>query len=140
MQKTFKRVLAVGLSSVMAVSAFSISAAAAYNPDYHADTHTVFRHTEQTLAPGVEQYTNYAYATDGEQNVYFVTTADISRDDVIVQTSYMDQYRDKKLGMSKLTDQVASANAYYSDPSSPQFRNHNLCHSRYKRDNTPSPG
>ena len=121
MQKTFKRVLAVGLSSVMAVSAFSISAAAAYNPDYHADTHTVFRHTEQTLAPGVEQYTNYAYATDGEQNVYFVTTADISRDDVIVQTSYMDQYRDKKLGMSKLTDQVASANAYYSDPSSPQF-------------------
>ena len=121
MQKTFKRVLAVSLATVMAASAFSVVASAAYNKDYEADTHTVFKHTEQTLAPGVEQYTNYAYATDGEQNVYYVTTADISRDDVVVQTSYMDQYRDKKLGMSKLTDQIASANEYYSDPSSPQF-------------------
>ena len=69
MQKTFKRVLAVGLSSVMAVSAFSISAAA-YNKDYQSETHRVFRHTEQTLAPGVEYYNNYAYYNDGEQVVY----------------------------------------------------------------------
>ena len=119
MQKTSKRVLAIVLALIMALSVFSISASA-YSPGT-ADTHTVFKHTEQTLAPGVEYYKNYAYATDGEQNVYFVTTADITRDDVIVQTSYMDQYRDKKLGMSKLTDQVASANEYYSDPASPQF-------------------
>ncbi len=119
MQKTSRRVLAIVLALIMALSVFSISASA-YTPGT-ATTHTVFKHTESTLAPGVEQYTNYAYANDGEQNVYFVTVADINRDDVIVQTSYMDQYRDKKLGMSKLTDQIASANAYYSDPSSAQF-------------------
>ena len=121
MQKTSKRVLAVVLALVMALSVFSISAAAAYNPDYQSTTHTVFKHTEQTLAPGVDYYVNYCYANDGEQNVYFVATADISRDDVVVQTSYMDQYRNGTLGMSKLTDQVASANQYYSDPTSPQF-------------------
>ena len=119
MQKTFKRVLAVALACVLLASMCVISAAA-YSPG-NSTTHTVFRHTESTLAPGVEQYVNYAYANDGEQNVYFVTTADISRDDVIVQTSYMNQYRNKTLGMSRLTDQVASANEYYSDPSSPQF-------------------
>ena len=75
MQKTFKRVLAVGLSSVMAVSAFSISAAA-YNKDYQSETHRVFRHTEQTLAPGVEYYNNYAYYNDGEQVVYYAAVAD----------------------------------------------------------------
>ena len=114
------RWLSLLLCLVMVLGLFPTTTLA-YNPDFQSETHTVFRHTEATLAPGVEQYINYAYANDGEQNVYFVTTADITRDDVIVQTSYMDQYRDQKLGMSKLTDQIASANAYYSDPESPQF-------------------
>lgn len=121
MKKTPKRVLAVVLALVMALSVFSISASA-YNANYQSETHTVFKHTEQTLAPGVEFYKNYAYAkADGEQMVYYVTTADITRDDVIVQTSYKEQYKDGALGMQRLRDQVAFANDYYSDPDSPQF-------------------
>ena len=42
-----------------------------YDKDYVSDTHDVFKHTESTLAPGVEQYINYAYAKDGKQMVYF---------------------------------------------------------------------
>ena len=122
--KTPKKILALVLCVMMFISIIPMSVFAAvgnYNKDYVSDTHDVFKHTESTLAPGVEQYINYAYAKDGNQMVYYVTIADISRDDVVVQTSYKDQYRNKVLGMSKLTDQVASANAYYSDPTSPQF-------------------
>ena len=124
MQKTFKRVLAVALSTVMAASAFSISAAA-YNKDYKSETHTVFKHTEQTLAPGVEYYNNYAYSADGKQMVYYVSTADISRDDVVVQTSYLNQYKDKQPGMSKLSEQIAFANQYYTDSSNPLYLGEN---------------
>ena len=119
MQKTFKRVLAVGLSSVMAVSAFSISAAA-YNKDYQSETHRVFRHTEQTLAPGVEYYNNYAYYNDGEQVVYYAAVADINRDDVLVQGGYWNA-QTEQYGMSKLTEQAASATAKFADPSNPDF-------------------
>lgn len=122
--KTPKKILALVLCVMMFIGIIPMSVFAAvgnYIKDYDSETHDVFKHTESTLAPGVEQYINYAYAKDGNQMVYYVTIADISRDDVIVQTSYKDQYRNKVLGMSKLTDQVASANAYYSDPASPQF-------------------
>ena len=122
--KTPKRLLAAVLCAIMIIGIIPRSvfaAIAGYDKDFASETHDVFKHTEATLAPGVEQYINYAYAKDGNQMVYYVTVADISRDDVLVQTSYKDQYRDKILGMSKLTDQVASANEYYSDPASPQF-------------------
>ena len=87
----------------------------ACSTDFVSETHTVFKHTESTLAPGVEQYINYAYSSDGKQMVYYVATADISRDDVIVQTSYKEQY-DNGLGMEKLTNQIAYANEKYTDP------------------------
>lgn len=112
------------MSTVMAASAFSISAAA-YNKDYKSETHTVFKHTEQTLAPGVEYYNNYAYSSDGKQMVYYVSTADISRDDVVVQTSYLNQYKDKQPGMSKLSEQIAFANQYYTDSSNPLYLGEN---------------
>ena len=123
MQKNFKRVLAVALSTVMAASAFSISAAA-YNKDYQSETHTVFKHTEQTLAPGVEYYNNYAYLKDGEQVVYYAAVADINRDDVIVQGSYWNS-QIEQYGMAKLTEQVASANAKFSNPDDPDFISEN---------------
>ena len=123
MQKTFKRALAVSLASVMAVSAFSITASA-YNKDYKSETHTVFRHTEQTLAPGVEYYNNYAYLNDGEQVVYYAAVADINRDDVVVQGSYWNA-QTEQYGMAKLTEQVASANAKFSNPDDPDFISEN---------------
>lgn len=119
MQKTSRRVLAIVLALVMALSVFSISAVA-YTPGI-ATTHTVFKHTEQTLAPGVEYYNNYAYTVDGKQNVYFVTTADVTRDDVVVQTSYYHQYDDETMGMQTLTNQIAYANAKYSNPEDEGF-------------------
>lgn len=115
-----KTLSALILCFAMLFGLLSVSASA-YSKEFVSETHDVFKSTSATLAPGVEQYINYAYAKDGNQMVYYVTVADISRDDVVVQTSYKDQYRNKVLGMSKLTEQVASANEYYSDPASPQF-------------------
>ena len=123
MQKTFKRVLAVGLSAVMAASAFSISAAA-YNANYESETHDVFRHTEQTLAPGVEYYNNYAYLKDGEQVVYYAAVADINRDDVLVQGGYWNE-QTEQYGMAKLTEQVAAATAKFADPNNEEFISEN---------------
>ena len=119
--KLIKSFLAVVLCVALTAGLMTFVSSAAYNKDFVSETHDVFKSTSSTLAPGVEQYINYAYAKDGNQMVYYVTVADISRDDVVVQTSYKDQYRNKVLGMSKLTDQIASANEYYSDPTSPQF-------------------
>ena len=114
MQKTFKRVLAVALACVLLVSMFAISAAA-YSPG-NSTTHTVFKHTEQTLAPGVTYYNNFAYSSDNKQMAYYVATADLNNPDVVVQTSYRNQYNDGN-GMMRVTDQIAYANDFYSDAS-----------------------
>ena len=66
--KTPKKILALVLCVMMFISIIPMSVFAAvgnYNKDYVSDTHDVFKHTESTLAPGVEQYINYAYAKDG---------------------------------------------------------------------------
>lgn len=97
------------------------TAAFAAGTDYASETHDVFKHTESTLAPGVEQYINYAYAKDGKQMVYYVATADITRDDVVVQTSYLKQHENGIMGMEKLTNQMAYANGKYSNPDDAQF-------------------
>ena len=120
--KTF-RWLSLLLCLVMVIGLFP-TVALAYNPDYQSETHTVFKHTEQTLAPGVEYYNNYAYLNDGEQIVYYVATADINRDDVLVQGSYWNM-QTEQYGMSKLTEQAASANAKYADPNSDEFISEN---------------
>ena len=57
--KAVTRVLAIALCLVMLLSAAPLTAFG-YDASYESETHTVFRHTEQTLAPGVEYYNNYA--------------------------------------------------------------------------------
>lgn len=121
--KTPKKILALVLCVMMLVSVIPMSVYAAienYNKDYVSETHDVFKHTEQTLAPGVTNYTNYAYANDGKQMVYYVTTADLTRDDVVAQVAYKDMQNDV-YGMDKLSNMVACANEKYSDPTNPQF-------------------
>lgn len=110
------RLLAGLLAIVMVTCMTPISAIASYQKDFESETHTVFSHTESSLAPGVEQYINYAYSSDGKQMVYYVATADLNNKDVIVQTSYKDQYVNKQFGMTKLTEQIDFANDLYSDP------------------------
>ncbi|MDD7281724.1 MAG: phosphodiester glycosidase family protein, partial [Erysipelotrichaceae bacterium] len=83
-------------------------------------THEVFSTTNSTIAPGVTQSINYAYSADGKQMVYYVATADVTRNDVIVQSSYKDA-QCENLGMSKLTEQMAAANSVYSDPNNEKY-------------------
>ena len=118
-----RKLVAFLLSVVMLVGVFPIAASAAYG-DYTSETHTVFRHTEQTLAPGIEQYTNYAYLNDGEQVVYYVTISDLSRDDVVAQVAYKDMQCDE-YGLDKLSNMVAVANQKYADPTNPEFISEN---------------
>ena len=110
--KRFSKAMACVLSACMILSSFTVVASAA--SDYKSETHDVFKHTESTLAPGVEQSINYAYAKDGEQMVYYVATADIGRDDVEVHSSYKDA-QCTEFGMDKLTNQMAAADAKYTN-------------------------
>ena len=108
----FKQIFSFLLCVVLTISLIPGAVVAADtsggNGSFVSETHDVFQHTESTLVPGVEQYTNYAYAKDGKQMVYYVATADISRDDVVVQTSYLKQHENGVMGMDKLTNQIAS--------------------------------
>ncbi|MDD7602495.1 MAG: phosphodiester glycosidase family protein [Firmicutes bacterium] len=122
-RRMLRRVMSAFLCVMMVIMMQSTAAFAAidnYNKDYQSETHTVFKHTEQTLAPGVTNYTNYAYSNDGKQMVYYVTTADLTRDDVVAQVAYKDM-QNEVYGMDKLSNMVACANEKYSDPTNPQF-------------------
>ena len=124
MKKSMAQWLTSLLLAVMMV--FGLLPGAAFAADgsdaqFVSETHDVFKHTESTLAPGVEQYINYAYAKDGKQMVYYVATADITRDDVVVQTSYLKQHENGIMGMEKLTNEMAYANGKYSNPDDAQF-------------------
>lgn len=99
----FKQIFSFLLCVVLTISLIPGAVVAADtsggNGSFVSETHDVFQHTESTLVPGVEQYTNYAYAKDGKQMVYYVATADISRDDVVVQTSYLKQHENGVMGI-----------------------------------------
>ncbi len=126
MEKTrSKRLLSLLLCVMMVLSLMPVAAfaeePASTSTEFVSETHDVFKHTESTLAPGVEQYINYAYSKDGKQMVYYVATADITRDDVVVQSSYLNQHEGGVLGMEKLTNQIAYANQKYSNPEDSQY-------------------
>ena len=111
------RIAALLLCAAMIAATFPCAVFAYGN--IQPQTHTVFRHLEQTLAPGIEYYNNYAISNDdGKQMVYHVAVADIRRDDVIVQTGYKNA-QCAEYGMQKLTEQMAASDAKYSDPSNP---------------------
>ena len=60
-RRMLRRVMSAFLCVMMVIMMQSTAAFAAidnYNKDYQSETHTVFKHTEQTLAPGVTNYTN----------------------------------------------------------------------------------
>ena len=119
--KLIRSFLAVILCVALTAGLMTFASSAAYNKDFVSETHDVFKSTSSTLAPGVEQYINYAYAKDGKQMVYYVATADITRDDVFVQSSYLKQHENGIMGMEKLTNQIAYANQKYSNPNDEHF-------------------
>ena len=120
-KNSLKKLPALILCVAMLAGLLPLGLFAAYNRDFESETHDVFKSTPSQLAPGVEQYINYAYASDGKQMVYYVATADITRDDVFVQTSYLKQHENGTMGMDKLTAQIAYANKKYSNPDDSNF-------------------
>ena len=85
------------------------------NPYY-----TVFDSEDTILAPGIEQNISYALTADDKQIVFYTATVDISRDDVSIYANYKDN-DGSTWGTARLTDQIAAAEANYSDPDSDRY-------------------
>lgn len=80
------------------------------NPYY-----TVFSSSTSTLAPGVIQDIKYANTADDKQIVYYIATVDVSREDISIYANY--QNNDGSVwGMSRVSDQMAAAQAKHSNP------------------------
>ncbi len=81
------------------------------------------------LAPGITQQIKMANSKiDGKQMVYYLVTADVTRDDVHVYTNYKDATPpdpdtdwDKVNNMQRVLDQANAAQAKYGDPESPEY-------------------
>ena len=112
--KLFTKAISFVIATIMVLSIMPMNAFA-IDSDFVSETHTKFSTTKSTIAPGVTQSINYAYSNDGKQMVYYVATADVNRDDVIVQASYFNQFENGAFGMSKLTDQMAYADELYTN-------------------------
>jgi len=87
------------------------------------------------LAPGITQQIKMANSKiDGKQMVYYLVTADVTRDDVHVFTNYKDATPpaadtdwDKVNNMQRVLDQANAAQAKYGDPESPDYiENYNV--------------
>ena len=87
------------------------------------------------LAPGITQQIKMANSKiDGKQMVYYLVTADVTRDDVHVYTNYKDATPpapdtdwDKVNNMQRVLDQANAAQAKYGDPESSDYiENYNV--------------
>ena len=83
--------------------------------------YTVFNTEVSQIAPGIKQEINYAKTADNKQQVYYIATADLTRDDVHVFANYKDNDPSLGWGMSRVTDQMASAQTRRSDPTSKYY-------------------
>ena len=88
-------------------------------PDPEPDDayYSVFSSDTTTVAPGVTQTINYALTKDDKQIVYYIATADISRDDVSIFANYHANDPSQGWAMSRVSDQMAAAQKRHSDPS-----------------------
>lgn len=88
-------------------------------PDPEPDDtyYSVFSSATTTVAPGVTQTINYALTKDDKQIVYYIATADVSRDDVSIYANYHANDPAQGWAMSRVSDQMATAQKRHSDPS-----------------------
>ena len=88
-------------------------------PDPEPDDayYSVFSSDTTTVAPGVTQTINYALTKDDKQIVYYIATADISRDDVSIFANYHANDPSQGWAMSRVSDQMAAAQKRHSNPS-----------------------
>ena len=81
---------------------------------------SVFSSETSNLAPGVKQEIKYATTADGKQTVYYLATADITRNDVHVFANYKDN-DPTTWGMQRVLDQANAAQNKYGDPASEYY-------------------
>jgi len=81
----------------------------------------VFLSQYDVLAPGITQEIKRATTTDGMQIVYYVATADITRNDVDVFANYNDADPSKGWAMQRVLDQANAAQERYGNPESPDY-------------------
>ena len=84
------------------------------------ELYSVFSSKESTIAPGVTQQIKTATTADNKQLVYYIATADISREDVMVQANYKDN-QGAAWGMQRVQDQMEAAKANHDDPSDERY-------------------
>ena len=88
---------------------------------------TVFSSNTSVLAPGITQNIKYATSADNKQMVYYLATADITRDDVNVYANYHDNNPSGGWAMQRVLDQANAAQAKYGDPASEHYiENYNV--------------
>lgn len=80
--------------------------------------YTVFSNTTSTIAPGITQDITYALTADSKQIVFYTATIDVSREDVSIYANYHNN-DGSTWTMSRVSDQMAAAQAKHSDPADP---------------------
>ena len=86
------------------------------NPYY-----SVFSSESAVLAPGITQEIKYATSADKKQMVYYIATADITRDDVQVFANYNNNDPASGWAMQRVLDQANAAQEKYGNPESEYY-------------------
>ena len=88
---------------------------------------TVFSSEITPLAPGVTQEIKYANSADEKQMIYYIATADVTRNDVDVFANYNENDPSKGWAMSRVLDQANAAQEKYGNPESEHYiENYNV--------------
>ena len=88
---------------------------------------TVFSSESVNLAPGINQQIKMATTANGKQIVYYLATADITREDVNLYANYHNNDPSQGWEMQRVLDQALAAEERHSDPNSENYiENYNV--------------
>jgi len=88
---------------------------------------TVFSSESANLAPGIIQQTKMATTADGKQMVYYLATADLTREDISLHANYHANDPTQGWQMQRVIDQAWAAEQRHSDPDSEHYiENYNV--------------
>ena len=97
-----------------------------YVEDMNNPYFEVFQSETSDLAPGITQELKKATSADNKQMVYYLATADITRDDVNIYANYNNN-DPTQWAMSRVIDQANAAQKKYGDPESEHYvENYNV--------------
>ena len=89
--------------------------------------YTVFSSESANLAPGIDQQIKMATNADGEQLVYYLATADITREDVNLYANYHNNDPTQGWEMQRVMDQALAAEERHSNPDNEHYiENYNV--------------